>query len=167
MMTEAERIAAWAERQTGEAPVSKRPQGRPGHLSDNERQAIRLAYLEAGGRVTHKELAAQFSVHRDTIAACLQGPAYEALGRQFEQARNDLAVQRLKAQVVPAATAWCDAVAVAAEKGDYQPARDLLLHTKVIEPVQKHDGEGITIHIGAGSGDVKIGILSPPNVGGA
>jgi hypothetical protein len=161
-MTEAERIVAWAERHTGEAPVSKRPQGRAGHLSENERHAIRLAYLEAGGHVTQKELAVQFNVHRDTVAACLQGPAYEALQRQLEQARRDIAFQRLKANVLPAADAWCDAVAVAAEKGDHKPARDLLLHTNVIEPVQKHDNEGITIHIGCGAGDVKIGVMSSP-----
>ena len=33
-------------------PPARRPQGRAGHLSHEEKQAIRLAYLEGGGRIT-------------------------------------------------------------------------------------------------------------------
>ena len=71
-MTEAERIVAWAERQAGDRQLSaKRPLGRAGHLRHEDKQAIRLAYLEGGGRVTRLALAAQFNVNRDTVAACL------------------------------------------------------------------------------------------------
>jgi hypothetical protein len=161
-MTEAERIAAWAETQTEDAePPAKRPQGRTGHLRHEEKQAIRLAYLEFGGRVTRVALATQFGVNRETVAECIKGPDFEALQLQFEKELRATAFDRLKAKVPAAADAWCDSIDVAASRGDHKPARDLLLHTKVIEPVQKTDGEGIIINIGAGSGEVKIGILSP------
>ena len=85
-MTEAERIASWAERRTSNREVpARRPQGRAGHLSHEEKQAIRLAYLEGGGRVTRLALAAQFNVNRDTVAACLQGQEFEELQQQLEQ----------------------------------------------------------------------------------
>jgi len=45
------------------------------------------------------------------------------------------AVQRLKAAVVPAADAWVSAIDKAADKGDHKPAKDLLMHTGTIEPL--------------------------------
>ena len=52
-MTEGERIVSWAECRTSDRdPPARRPQGRAGHLSHEEKQAIRLAYLEGGGRIT-------------------------------------------------------------------------------------------------------------------
>ena len=154
-MTEAERIVAWAERHAncGELPA-KRPQGRAGHLRHEDKQPIRLAYLEGGGRVTRLALAAQFNVNRDTVAACLQGQEFEELEQELRRAAFD----RLKANVLPAANAWVDSLDVAARKGDYRGARDLLLHTKVIEPVTKDEGSGITIHVGGHAADVKFGI---------
>ena len=158
-MTESERIVAWAERQTGEAgPPAKRPQGRAGHLTETERQAIRLAYLESGGRVTRVALALQFNVNRDTVAACLQGPDYRALQAQFQEELQAAAVDRLKAYVGPAAEAWIDAIGIAALKGDHRAAKDLLLHTETIKPVQSGGESGITIQIG-GAVDVKVGVV--------
>ena len=144
-MTEAERIVTWAERQgtSGEMPA-KRPQGRAGHLRQGDKQAIRLAYLEGGGRVS--------------VAACLQGQEFEALQQQLEQELRRAAFDRLKANVLPAANAWVDSLDVAARKGDYRGARDLLLHTKVIEPVAKDEAPGITVHIGGHAADVKFAI---------
>ena len=73
-MTEAERIVAWAERQgAGEELPAKRPQGRAGHLRHEDKQAIRLAYLEGGGRITRLALAAQFNVNRDTVCGLPAG----------------------------------------------------------------------------------------------
>ena len=158
-MTESERIVAWAERQAGEQALpAKRPQGRAGHLRHEDKQAIRLAYLEGGGRLTRVALAAQFNVNRDTVAACLQGQEFEELQQQLEQELRRAAFDRLKANVLPAANAWVDSLDVAARKGDYRGARDLLLHTKVIEPVTKDEGSGISIYIGGHAADVKVGI---------
>ena len=94
-MTHAERIAAWSERRAdGAAPLAKRPQGRAGHLTHDEKQAIRLAYLEQGRRTTRQGLVGQFNVNRDTVAACLQGPGFESLQRQLEQELRAGALQR-------------------------------------------------------------------------
>ena len=160
-MTEAERIVEWAERQAarGELP-EKRSQGRAGHLRHEDKQAIRLAYLEGGGRITRLALAAQFNVNRDTVAACLQGQEFEDLQQQLEQELRRAAFDRLKANVLPAANAWIDSLDVAARKGDYRGARDLLPHTKVIGPVAKEEGSEITIHIGGHAADVKLGIAA-------
>ena len=86
------------------------------------------------------------------------GKTFEELQQQLEQELRRAAFDRLKANVLPAANAWVDSLHVAARKGDYRGARDLLLHTKVIEPVTKDEGSGITIHIGGHAADVKLGI---------
>jgi hypothetical protein len=43
-----ESIANWAERQE----AAKKPVGRAGHLSAEQKQAIRLTYIESGGTLT-------------------------------------------------------------------------------------------------------------------
>ena len=48
-------------------------------------------------------------------------------------------------------------------KGDHRPAKELLLHTKVIEPVAKEESSGISVHIGGYAADVKI-LLSSGSV---
>ena len=129
-MTEAERIVAWAEEQAvGKELPTKRPQGRAGHLRHEDKQAIRLAYLEGGGRITRLALAAQFNVNRDTVAACLQGQEFEELQQQLEQELRKAAFDRLKAECVPAANAWVDSLDVAARKGDYR-AREISFFTR-------------------------------------
>jgi len=112
--------------------------------------------------VTKVALAAQFSVNRDTVSACLQGPAFEALQEQFNQELGAAALARLKAYVLPATNAWCDSIDAAAQKGDHRPARDLLLHTKVIEPVQNGTDSGFTVRIGVAACDVNVGIAASP-----
>jgi hypothetical protein len=42
----------------------------------------------------------------------------------------------LQAYEHTAVKAWVSAVPIAASKGDHRPAKDLLLHTRAIEPVQ-------------------------------
>jgi hypothetical protein len=126
-----------------------RPEGRAGHLTTEEKTAIRLEYLEHGGRMSRKAIAVKFRVNRDTVSECLKGPEFERLQKQFEQELWDAAMRRLKAHVLPAADAWCDAVDTAAQRGDHKPARELLLHTGVIAPVSGIDATGITVMIGS------------------
>ena len=164
-MTDAERIAAWR-RADGAEPLAKRPQGRAGHLTHDEKQAIRLAYLEQGRRTTRQALAAQFNVNRETLAACLQGKEFEELQQQLEQELRRAAFDRLKANVLPAANAWVDSLDVAAQKGDHRPAKELLLHTNVIAPLRNDQSSGITVHIGGYAADVKfVGGAADVNVG--
>ena len=68
-----------------------RPEGRAGHLTPEEKIAIRLEYLEHGGRMTRKAIAAKFRVNRDTVSECLRGPDFEKLQKQFEQELRETA----------------------------------------------------------------------------
>ena len=76
-----DQIAKWAEQQAD----AKKPQGRAGHLSPEQKQAIRVAYLETGGAVTYSEMGRRCGtvigrqVNRETVAACLEGPEYDKL----------------------------------------------------------------------------------------
>jgi hypothetical protein len=114
---------------------------RVGPLLPEERRKIQLTYLESGGALTQTALAARFAVSCDTVGACLKGPDFVHLQKQVEQELRTAAVARLKRHVEPAAAAWCQAIDVAGKRGDHRPARDLLLHTGTIEPLDK-DGRG-------------------------
>src|SRR5215471_3881416 len=120
----------------------EKPQGRTGHLSPEEKNAIRLAYLESGGTLTFIELGRRFNVNRETASACLKGPEFEKLRDAMESEIRATAMQRLQAAVVPAAEAWVRSIDVAADKGDYKGAKDLLLHTRTIEPLDDDGRSG-------------------------
>ena len=145
-----ELIAQWASRQE-----EKKPQGRAGHLSHEEKTVIRLAYLESGGTETYIELGRRFSVNRETVSACLKGPDFDKLRAAVESEARTIAIQRLMAAVVPAADAWVRAIDEAADKGDHKPAKELLLHTRTIEPLDDAQGAGVTVIIG-GPVDVQV-----------
>lgn len=55
----------------------------------------------------------------------------------------------LQALETEAVTAWRQALPIAGAKGDHRPAKDLLLHTRAIQPVADAGHAGITIQIGA------------------
>jgi hypothetical protein len=146
-----ERIVEGAEQQAEPAPVpARRPEGRAGHLTPEEKLQIRLAYLESGGPRTYKALAAEFGVNRDTVSACLKGPEFEALQKAFTEDVQRIAQQLLRSAAVEAADRR-QSFTVAAEKGDHRPAKDLLLHTGVIEPVARHEDSGVVVLIGSGA----------------
>lgn len=46
-----------------------------------------------------------------------------------------------------AVSAWHDAIPIAAKKGDHRPAKDLLLHTRAIEPVDAAARTALTLVI--------------------
>jgi hypothetical protein len=54
-------------------------------------------------------------------------------------------VEMLKAYSHQAVKAWAEAIPAAAVKGDHKPARDLLLHTRQIEPVSPDKTAGVQI----------------------
>ncbi len=62
---------------------------------------------------------------------------------------------RLASAADEAADAWVDAVGIASAKGDHRPAKDLLLHSRVIEPLA-YEGGGVTVQIGISSTDVSV-----------
>jgi hypothetical protein len=51
----------------------------------------------------------------------------------------------LEAYETEAVGAWIDAVPIASSKGDHRPAKDLLLHSRAIEPVQLQGQTNIAI----------------------
>lgn len=55
----------------------------------------------------------------------------------------------LQALETEAVSAWRQALPIAGAKGDHRPAKDLLLHTRAIQPVADAGHAGITIQIGA------------------
>jgi len=132
-----EAIAQWAEQHDAD----KKPAGAAGHLTPEQKHQIRAAYLATGGNVTYTELGLRCAsiigraVNRETVGACMKGPEYEQLRKQFDSEIKATAIERLKAGIIPAADAWTKAVSVAGEKGDHKPAKDLLMHTQVIEPL--------------------------------
>jgi hypothetical protein len=160
MSQTAEQIAQWAE---GKADAAK-PQGKAAHLTPEQRQAIRVAYLETGGNVTYADMGRRCAaivgreVNRETVAACLKGPAYDKLRKHFDTEIKASAVERLKAGILPAADAWVKAVDVAADKGDHKPAKELLLHTGTIDPLDA-DGraQGPLVLVYVGNGKTPIG----------
>ena len=98
-------------------------------------------------------------MNRDTVGECLKGQEFERLQKQFEQELRETAMRRLKAHVLPAADAWCDAIDTAAQRGDHKPARELLLHTGVSAPVTGVDSTGVTVIVGGFSPyGINIGI---------
>jgi hypothetical protein len=136
MSTTPEQIAEWAERQD-----EKKPTGVPGHLSAQQKQHIRVEYLATGGTLSYTEMGRRCAsligraVNRETVAACMKGPEYDALRKHYDSEIKATAVERLKAGILGAADAWVRSVEVASEKGDHKPAKDLLMHTGTIEPL--------------------------------
>lgn len=63
--------------------------------------------------------------------------------------------EMLQALENEAVSAWRQALPIAGAKGDHRPAKDLLLHTRAIQPVADAGVAGITI---------QIGVLSLPGV---
>jgi hypothetical protein len=143
----------------------RRLQGRSGHLSPDLKTEIRLAFLESGGTLTCVELAKRFDCNRDTISAVLKAPEMEPLRAAFDAQKKAAAVQRLHAAVEPAAAAWVRAVEIAADKGDWKAAKELLLATRTIDPLGDTQS-GVTVLVGLqvppGSSVINLGPALTP-----
>jgi hypothetical protein len=143
--------AEWAER-------SEKPKvGRTGHLTPEQRQEIRLAYFETGCKATRIELAERFGVNRETVAAILKGQEFEALRNQLHDELVADVSAKLKRFVPQAVDAWGVAIDEAAKKGDHKPAKDVLLHTDMIQPLRDSANPGLMITIGGTDVDINIG----------
>lgn len=134
---------SWTELQAAarEAPPhAPRPMGTAGHLSEQEKNAIRYAYLESGGTLTFKELGTRFNVNRDSVSACCKGPEFLALSKALEAEVRQTAVTKLKALTMPAVEAFGTAIPIAAKKGDVRPAERLLKHVGIMEDAESGTG---------------------------
>jgi hypothetical protein len=125
------------------------PRHKPGRGSEvgaEERRAIQAAHLVEG--LNQTRLAARFGRRREAIARVLKGEEFEALRRDVLAEVKATAKAELERAIVPAAKAWGASLDVAARKGDHKPAKDLLLHTDVIQPLGEESGCGVVVNIG-------------------
>jgi hypothetical protein len=128
-----------------------------------ERREIQQAHLLEG--LNRSALAVRFGRTRETIASVLRGPDFEQLRAEVDRGEAEDAKAILHRHRIVAANAWAAAVGTAAGKGDHRPARDLLVHTRTIQPVADlARGSAVTIVMG----DVVIPGISPmrPVLGG-
>lgn len=136
----------------GEVPagltVERRLGGAGMRITPAERREIAIAYLSDPDLGTISACAKHFSRTREAIAGCLKGDEFEALRRQVDHEAGESAKGILKRARIKAANAWVDkAIDAAAEKGDHKPARDLLIVTKVIQPLPTTGGVFIALNV--------------------
>lgn len=98
------------------------------------------------------EIAERLSMDRRTVKAVLANRDASAL-----EARNLLAANSLQF-----AQDWLDASKIGAGKGKHGPAKDALLHLKVIEPIQDNQ-TNVQVAIVVGAPGQPLG-LAPPQV---
>lgn len=82
---------------------------------------------------------------------------------QKYEAKLDLASKLLSTKALAAVEDWATASKKAADKGDHRAAKDLLLHTKAIEPVEDSSRQGMNIAIVIGTPEQPIR-MNPPQV---
>ena len=120
----------------------RHPPGRGSQLTPDERREIQRLALIAG--CSQSEIARRTGRDRGTVAAVLRSQDTIRLREELESEAADEARRTLAAYTGRAAHAWTRAVENAADKGQHQAARDLLLHTKVIEPI---DADKVTVGV--------------------
>lgn len=81
------------------------------------------------------------------LASLLNKPEWSV--RRVLKLRDATPKEMLQALETEAVSAWRQALPIAGAKGDHRPAKDLLLHTRAIQPVADAGHAGITIQIGA------------------
>lgn len=108
-------------------------------MTPAERREVALAYLTNPDLGSVSACARHFNRSRDAVSNCLRGPLFEALRRQVDEEAGMAAKRVLMGARLKAASAWVDqAIDAAAQRGDHKPSRDLLVATKVVEPLPSH-----------------------------
>ncbi len=129
-----------------DAPAPRRKPGRGSQVTPNERREIHHLFLAEG--LAKAAIAQKTGRTRETIASVLLGEDFERFKAEIESDTFDDARRVLKAHVVKAAKAWPRAIEKAADKGDHKPAKDLLMHTGVIEPLGEDGARGALLLVG-------------------
>ena len=112
------------------------PRGPKSKIKPLERRAIQLAYLTQG--MTKRVIATQFGRSEQVVYRVLSGPDFDEVRRELTEGTRDQAKLMLERAMPEAVTQWLRAMPTAADKGDHRPAKDLLLHTKLIDPLVDH-----------------------------
>ena len=97
--------------------------------------------------LSQSEIARQLGRDRGTIASVLRAEDTQTLKARIEDGQADEALRVLRRNVAKVAGNWVEASLNAATRGDHRPARDLLLHTRVIDPVDGDRRSGPTVQI--------------------
>ena len=137
---------AMAETPRSVAKVPRRKPGRGSQVTPPERLEMQCLFLVDG--LTKTAIAQQTGRTRETVGGVLQGPDFDRLKAEVESEIFDDARRILKANVVRAAKAWPRAIDTASNKGDHKPAKDLLMHTGVIQPLGEAGAQGAVVLVG-------------------
>ena len=141
---------------------AKHPPGRGSQLTPDERRQIQcLAFVDG---LSISEIARQTGRDRGTLAGILKADDSQAFEKPLETEAKDAAVKILRGTAERAARSWGTAIGVAADKGDHRPAKDLLLHTGVIDPIPDGAVSGTRIAIIIGTPEHPIRVSPPQGV---
>ena len=130
-------------------PVVNAPRRKPGRGSQvmpDERREIQFVRLVEG--LNQRQLAERFGRTRETIAGVLKDDGFQALKREIDTEMAEEARSTLNRHVRNAAKDWVKASAIAAQRGDHKPAKDLLMHAGVIERISETSGPQMTVVVG-------------------
>jgi len=122
------------------------PPGRGSALTADERKQIQCLALVDGETVS--AIARTTGRDRETIANVLRADDSRALREQLAGQAADAAKLVLRGSAERVARKWVSAVDAAAEKGDHRPAKDLLLHTGVIQPLRDQPAIAVQVVVG-------------------
>ena len=128
------------------ANAPRRKPGRGSQVTPTERLEMQRLFLVDG--LTKTAIAQKTGRTRETVGGVLAGADFDRLKTQIESEIFDEARRILKGNVVRAAKAWPRAIDTAAEKGNHKPAKDLLIHTGVIEPIGESGAQGALVLVG-------------------
>jgi transposase-like protein len=118
--------------------IDRRKPGRGSQLTPDERQEIQQMALVQG--LSQSEISRRTGRDRGTIANVISADDTQSLKAKLDAEMEERQVQEasriLRRNTAKVATDWIDASGVAATRGDHRPSRDLLLHTRVIDPIE-------------------------------
>ncbi len=161
-----QKIAEWAASKAAAAPptavvpAARHLAGRGSAMTTDEIEAVRFDFLTAG--LSRVQLAKKHGRTRATIARCLEGKDFDEMRRAVEVEVRDQIRIRMIRKADSAMQSWEDSLAPAAERGNHKPARDLMLHAGIIDPIESTEsGPKVVVQIGASAADVRIGISVP------
>jgi hypothetical protein len=132
--------------------------GRGSQLTPEERLEVQRMSIADG--LSNSEIARRTGRDRGTIATVLASDDAKELKRKFQSEQHDAALSLLRDGRVPAATEWVSAIGIAAQKGDHRPAKDLLLHTGVIQPVTADNGPRVAVQINLHGGPEPLSLVA-------
>ncbi|MDP2320629.1 MAG: helix-turn-helix domain-containing protein [Acidobacteriota bacterium] len=122
------------------------PPGRGSQLTPDERRDVQRLRLVDGESIS--EIARRTGRNRETIANIVRSEDTRELAQQLESESREAALRVLRGTSEQAARAWRKAIDTAADKGDHRPARDILLHNGVIQPLNGPANIGIQVIVG-------------------